>query len=142
MTGTGISSASSTCQDIIETDFIPLNVTWKLQAARGGIYPQQAECISCNRDRWDFEGVINLDNVKEMLFRPELFDELKISGIMNTDLLILDVHTDIETAVEQIEQTAQWNIPVTENGKYVGFVSRANILSYYRKILKKSATLF
>ena len=77
-----------------------------------------------------------------MLFRPELFDELKISGIMKTDLLILDVHTDIETAVEQIEQTVQWNIPVTENGKYVGFVSRANILSYYRKILKKSATLF
>jgi chloride channel protein, CIC family len=128
--------------DILETDFIPLNVNGNFRLLVEAFTRSKRNVFPVIASNGDFEGVINLDNVKEILFKPELFDTLKISEIMKSEMLVLDLNTDIETAVGQVEQTAQWNIPVTENGKYVGFVSRANILSYYRKILKKSATLF
>jgi len=30
-----------------------------------------------------------------------------------------------------------FNIPVLKEGKYIGFISRANVFSEYRKLLKK-----
>jgi hypothetical protein len=42
----------------------------------------------------------------------------------------------------KLESSNLWTIPVTRKGKYIGFVSRANVLSFYRRILKKTSPLF
>ena len=39
--------------------------------------------------------------------------------------------------VDVFEQTGTWNLPVTDQGKYVGFISRSKIFSSYRRILKE-----
>jgi CIC family chloride channel protein len=37
----------------------------------------------------------------------------------------------------KLHKTSMYNIPVLDdNGKYMGFVSRANVFSEYRKLLK------
>ncbi|MBK8808226.1 MAG: CBS domain-containing protein [Bacteroidales bacterium] len=38
-----------------------------------------------------------------------------------------------EQIVEKIHSSGRYNIPVIENGKYLGFVSRASIFSFYQK---------
>jgi|GEM_PF-4840280 len=56
--------------------------------------------------------------------------------------MTLDVNEDVGSALMKFENSDLWNILVVDKGKYAGFISRSNMLSYYRKILKKSATLF
>jgi CIC family chloride channel protein len=35
------------------------------------------------------------------------------------------------------QKNDRFNIPVLKDGKYTGFISRANVFSEYRKLLKK-----
>jgi len=39
--------------------------------------------------------------------------------------------------LETFEETQAWNLPVTENGKYKGFICRSKIFSSYRKLLQE-----
>jgi CIC family chloride channel protein len=56
--------------------------------------------------------------------------------------MTLEITENMDEAMIKLESSNLWNIPVTNKGKYIGFISRANILSYYRRILEKSGSLF
>jgi CIC family chloride channel protein len=43
----------------------------------------------------------------------------------------------MEDVAHKFHQSNEFNIPVLDNGKYVGFVSRARLFSSYRQLLKK-----
>jgi CIC family chloride channel protein len=42
----------------------------------------------------------------------------------------------MEEVAKKIQQTGRFNIVVLKDGQYIGFVSRANVFSNYRRILK------
>ena len=54
----------------------------------------------------------------------------------------IDRNDSMESAMNKFEATNIWSIPVTDDNKYVGFVSRSNIFSKYRRALKQSVSLF
>jgi CIC family chloride channel protein len=41
----------------------------------------------------------------------------------------------METVMEKFKTSGLWNLPVIEDSRYVGFVSRANVFNEYRKKL-------
>ncbi|HAW51667.1 MAG TPA: hypothetical protein DCX54_04965 [Flavobacteriales bacterium] len=41
----------------------------------------------------------------------------------------------MDQVMKKFEETGVWNLPVCENGKYLGFVSKSKLFSAYRKIL-------
>jgi CIC family chloride channel protein len=43
----------------------------------------------------------------------------------------------MEDVAHKFHQSTEFNIPVLDNGKYVGFVSSARLFSSYRQLLKK-----
>ena len=42
----------------------------------------------------------------------------------------------MDKVMKMFDQTGAWNLPVVDNGKYVGFVSKSKIFSSYRQVLK------
>jgi len=38
---------------------------------------------------------------------------------------------------QKFHNTVHYNLPVLSGGKYIGFLSRANVFSAYRKMLKE-----
>ena len=42
----------------------------------------------------------------------------------------------MKMVMEKFNTTGYYNLPVIDHGKYIGFVSRAHVLSAYRKTLK------
>jgi CIC family chloride channel protein len=42
----------------------------------------------------------------------------------------------MEDVAQKFAETSHYNLPVLNNGKYIGFVSRANVFSAYRKLVK------
>lgn len=85
-------------------------------------------------------GIIQLDNIREIMFQHELYDTVKIEDIMIMPPAYI-LRTDNMTRVmRKFEATGAWNLPVIEeSGQYVGFISKAKIFNAYRKILVESS---
>ena len=43
----------------------------------------------------------------------------------------------MEEVAKKFQETRNYNLPVLKDGKYYGFVSRANVFSEYRKLLRE-----
>ena len=41
----------------------------------------------------------------------------------------------MESVLKKFEDSGAWNLPVVEDGIYIGFVSKSKILSAYRELL-------
>ena len=81
------------------------------------------------------EGVISLDDVREMMFNSDLYETTIMRDIMTIPPSYIDKRESIDTVMETFRKTGAWNLPVLDNGCYVGFISKARIYSTYRDLL-------
>ena len=82
-----------------------------------------------------FSGVEMLDDVRDIMFEKSKYDKILISDIVTMPLEIASVTDNMETVMDKFKETDQWNMPVTDNGKYIGFVSKSKIFDAYRNML-------
>ena len=81
------------------------------------------------------EGVVQLDDVREIMFNTELYDTTIMSDVMTIPPSYIDKKESIETVMETFRTTGVWNLPVLDKGYYVGFISKARIYGTYRELL-------
>jgi CIC family chloride channel protein len=81
------------------------------------------------------EGVVSLDDVREIMFNTDLYEETLMRDVMTIPPSYIDKKESIETVMETFRTTGAWNLPVMENGYYAGFISKARIYSTYRELL-------
>jgi CIC family chloride channel protein len=84
-----------------------------------------------------FLGVVFINDIREIIFKPELYDSTYISTLMFMPDAYVDRNATMEDVATKFQETAHYNLPVLDHGKYVGFVSRANVFSAYRKMVKE-----
>ena len=83
-----------------------------------------------------FVGVVSLDEVRNIMFRPELYDRYKVQELMNMPPARIVVNMPMDKVMDTFENTGAWNLPVVdEENKYIGFVSKSKIFNTYRKVL-------
>jgi len=81
-------------------------------------------------------GIVSLDEVRNIMFRQELYDRFTICQLMTYPPAILNSEMPMEKVMDIFEDTAAWNLPVTDsNGRYIGFVSKSKIFNSYRNML-------
>jgi CIC family chloride channel protein len=81
------------------------------------------------------EGVVSLDEVREIMFNHDLYDKIFIKDLMTLPPSYVDRKENIETVMETFRKTGAWNLPVLDDGYYVGFISKSRIYSTYRELL-------
>ena len=81
------------------------------------------------------EGVVSLDDVREIMFRHELYETTFVKDLMTIPTSYIDKKENIETVMETFRITGSWNLPVMDNGYYVGFISKSGIYAAYRELL-------
>jgi chloride channel protein, CIC family len=81
------------------------------------------------------EGVVSLDDVREIMFQPELYNKTIMKDVMTIPPSYIDIREGIDTVMESFRKTGAWNLPVLDNGYYVGFLSKSRIYSTYRDLL-------
>lgn len=84
----------------------------------------------------NLKGIVILDHVRHIMFDKDMYDDNYVRNLMFTPSPIVDVSDSMEEVAEKFQQSGNYNMPVTDNGKYVGFISRARIFSNYRRMLK------
>jgi len=128
--------------DLIESDFIPLKSEGTLKSLVDAFSVSSRNVYPVIDNDNNLLGVIYLENVKHLLFQKELYQQVTIMEITDTTVVSIDRNDSMESAMNKFEETNIWSIPVTDNNKYIGFVSRSNIFSKYRRALKQSVSLF
>ena len=81
------------------------------------------------------EGVVSLDEVRAVMFNQELYKSIFIKDLMTIPPSYIDMKENIDTVMETFRVTGAWNLPVLNNGYYVGFISKSRIYTTYRELL-------
>ncbi|MDP4267803.1 MAG: chloride channel protein [Bacteroidota bacterium] len=84
-----------------------------------------------------FMGIVSLDNIRNIIFDKSLYQTILVQDIMTQPLDAVSTTDPMEKVMTKFQESGLWNMPVIDNGKYVGFVSKSNVLSAYREKLKE-----
>ncbi len=124
-------------EDVIETDLKILPPTMLLgelvkviSNTKRNIFP----VVDVNSG--ELLGVLSLDEVRNIMFRPELYGKFSVQKLMISPPAILNTEMSMEKVMQIFEDTGAWNLPVVDKEKrYLGFVSKSKIFNSYRDVL-------
>ncbi|MRT91801.1 chloride channel protein [Ancylomarina sp. 16SWW S1-10-2] len=80
-------------------------------------------------------GIVLLDDIRHIMFNPDMYEETYVRELMTMPPAILEADALMDVVMKRFEETGAWNLPVTLNGKYYGFVSKSKIFNVYRRVL-------
>ncbi len=83
------------------------------------------------------EGVVLLDDVRDKMFKPELYEKVLVRDLMTIPPSYIDLSERGDAVLDAFERTGAWNLPVLDRGRYVGFISKSRIFSAYRELLRQ-----
>lgn len=81
------------------------------------------------------EGIVSLEYVREVMFESEKYNTIFVKDLMTIPPSYIDLKESIEAVMDTFRKTGAWNLPVLDNGYYVGFISKSRIFTTYRDLL-------
>ena len=82
------------------------------------------------------EGVVYLDDIRQIMFDPNQYDEVFVNEIMRDFPAFISSKDHMDLVMEKFNKTGAWNLPVIDDEKYLGFVSKSKLFNAYRKVLQ------
>ena len=83
-----------------------------------------------------FYGIVIMDDIRHIMFNPDKYDNTYVRNLMFYPEAIVSIDDSMEEVAGKFSKSGKYVLPVLEGNIYKGFVSRANVFSEYRKILK------
>lgn len=124
-------------RDMIETNFSTILYSANLGDLVKTISGSPRNVFPVVDETNKYLGVVFLDDVKPLIFRSELYDKILVKEIMFQPICTADISESTDEIASKFLHISDYNIPILDKGKYIGFVSRANIFSNYRVKLKE-----
>ncbi|HEY9184953.1 MAG TPA: chloride channel protein [Salegentibacter sp.] len=124
-------------KQIIEKNFVSLNINMNLgDVIHEGVIKSSRNLFPVIDENRNFLGIILLDDIRPIMFDQKMYKEVKVSDIMQRAPEIIDLRKDRpKDIMTKFQETNAWNLPVVEDGKYVGFISKSKLLTAYRQKL-------
>lgn len=83
-----------------------------------------------------FCGHVLFDDIRSVMFDQTLYQQ-PIEEFTVIPEYVIQPEDSMEAVVKKFQVSGKYNIPVVEKGKYLGYISRANVFSTYRKTLSE-----
>jgi len=124
-------------ENVIETDLQVLHPDMSLgelvkiiSKSKRNIFPV------VNEANGTLQGIVLLDEVRNIMFRPELYNRFDVKKLMISPPATISQDLPMEKVMQIFEDTGAWNLPVVDaQKKYIGYVSKSKIFSSYRHVL-------
>jgi chloride channel protein, CIC family len=123
-------------KQLIETDFEVLLPSATLRDLVKAISRSHRNLFPVVDENGLLKGMVKLSEVKNLIFEPDLYDSVKVKDIMYMPEFFISPYDSMETVAEKFESSGRYNLAVINEGKYLGFISRAVVFSKYRKTLQ------
>ncbi|MBI5064580.1 MAG: chloride channel protein [Desulfatitalea sp.] len=83
----------------------------------------------------EYVGMVFVDRIRPYLFNPQMHTVLLVEQIMERDVPTVRPGDDLSGVLDLMAREGLSILPVVENGKFVGLLSKATLLDHYRKEL-------
>ena len=121
---------------VIETDFLTVTPEMNLKQMVDTISRSNRNLFPVIDDKERLMGVVQLDDIRNIMFRPDLYRRMHVSRFMSMPSAKLQVGDSMEQVMKTFDTTGAWNLPVVDGERYVGFVSKSKIFNSYRRVLR------
>ena len=128
--------ATISTSNLIETNFQAVSASLNLGGLVNVIAQSKRNIFPVLDSNNKLLGIIILDNIREIIFKTELYEKITVRDLMNPAPAVISANQSMESVMKIFDETGAWNLPVTDNGIYVGFVSKSSIFSSYRSKIK------
>jgi len=122
--------------NVLETDFFVLQPDMLLGDVVKAITQSSRSIFPVVDSNGFLLGLVLVDNIRNIMFRPELYERFKVTKIMVSAPAVIVSDMQMEKIMQIFDDTKAWNLPVIDSkGKYLGFVSKSKIFNAYREVL-------
>lgn len=121
---------------VIERDFMTVTPEMNLKEMVDVISKSNRNLFPVLDPNGKLLGIVLLDEIRNIMFRPDLYRKMTVATFMSIPPAKIDISQSMEQVMKTFDDTGAWNLPVVENGKYVGFVSKSKIFNSYRRVLR------
>ncbi len=123
-------------ENVIETDFDVVSPDMDLGELVKTISKAKRNLFPVVDNKGMMLGVVVLDDIRNIMFRQELYHRFKVDTLMTSPPAKLMINDPMEVVMRKFDDTKAWNLPVVEeDGRYMGFVSKSKIFNSYRQLL-------
>ena len=123
-------------EEVLEDDLTTLRPEVKLGELVKVIAENNRNIFPVVDKRGRLKGILLLDEVRNIMFQPRLYDRFTVDQLMTSPQAIITQDMPMEKVMELFEDTGAWNLPVVDKQKkYLGMISKSKIFSCYRDVL-------
>ena len=123
-------------EDILEKDIPIVHPEMTLGDMVKVISSCQRNIFPVVDDEGKFVGLVLLNDIRNIIFRPELYERFHVHKFMIETPNKINIHMPMEKVMNIFEDTKAWNLPVVDdNNKYLGIVSQSTVFNAYRDVL-------
>ncbi|MGN0190504.1 MAG: chloride channel protein, partial [Candidatus Cryptobacteroides sp.] len=124
--------------DLIEKDFNTVHIDDTFGQLLDTVAESKRNIFPVVDNSGKFQGYVKLDDIRPDMFNTSLYATKHVFNYMRSSHTYVYVDERMESVMAKFEKTGAWNLPVvTEDRKYVGYVSKSKIFSAYRSQLKE-----
>lgn len=123
-------------ENVVETDFVTVRPEMDLGQLVNAIAASHRNVFPVTDSSGVLLGIVLLDDIRNIMFRQELYHRFKVSKLMTSVPARLYNTDSMEQVMRTFDDTKAWNLPIVDaDGKYLGFVSKSKIFNSYRELL-------
>lgn len=121
---------------VIERDFLTVRPEMSLKEMVDTIAKSSRNLFPVVDGENRLLGVVVLDDIRNIMFRPDLYRKMYVNKFMAIPPAKIEVGDGMDKVMKIFDDTGAWNLPVVEDGRYIGFVSKSKIFNSYRRVLR------
>ncbi len=120
---------------VLETDFSAIKPETTLGELVKIISSSKRNIFPVIDEKGNLLGIVTLNDIREIMFNSEMYNEITVEELMILPPAFIQHDDMMDKVMQKFENTGAWNLPVVNDGKYLGFVSKSKIFSVYRRVL-------
>ena len=123
-------------QKLIENDFEPISPDATLRDLTKVIARSKRNLFPVVEEDGTMRGMIKMDDIREIIFDHELYDTTFVKDLMYMPEHYISPKDSMHVVAAKFETSGRFNLAVIDKGKYIGFISRAQVFSDYRYTMR------
>ncbi len=124
--------------DLVENDFSPVRLEDSLRELTKVVAHSHRNIFPVVDGENIIQGILYLDDIREVMFDISKYDNTYVYTYMHEAPDFVYNNESMESVMQKFEYTGAWNLPViSEQRRYLGFVSKSKIFSAYREQLQQ-----
>ncbi|MBN2480895.1 MAG: chloride channel protein [Bacteroidales bacterium] len=120
---------------VIEKDFLPVSPDDSLGKLTKIISKSNRNLFPVIKGNNMLVGIVLLDDIRHIIFNADMYNRVFVRDLMHPPPAHISPGESMHEVVKKFEDHEAWNLPVINNGEYIGFMSRSKLFSYYRNWL-------